>query len=388
MNPEACAPPAVPGLAARLLADTDCQAFGLVERGYAALAQPGSPISALLTGLLVLAVAVFGYRLLLGRGLHLSDAIGLTVKIGVVLVIATSWASWQTLAYDSLARAPTRIAGELLNGINARDPLVSLQSALNGLEAAGVGYRTRAGIASPLVGGPAAAAMTLNISALLLTLAIVGVLVVARVVLALLLAIAPVMAGFILFDGTRGMAEGWLGAMVAAALAPLFVLTLAAVELAIMVPLITRLLAEQTAGRFDTASVTPIGLVALVFAIAMLVAVRAGGRIARGIRLPREAVLRKLAEPGTLQPSLAPETLIAAQSSAARVAQALDGVARRESDTRGTSSRFVVAALGSNANRASRSGDMSAQGAGALGKQNPPLRRAPRGSRAASRRDA
>ena len=28
------APPAVPGLAAQLLADTDCQAFGLVERGF------------------------------------------------------------------------------------------------------------------------------------------------------------------------------------------------------------------------------------------------------------------------------------------------------------------------------------------------------------------
>ena len=31
--------------AARLLADTDCQAFGLIERGYAALAQPGGPVS-------------------------------------------------------------------------------------------------------------------------------------------------------------------------------------------------------------------------------------------------------------------------------------------------------------------------------------------------------
>ena len=35
--PQACAPPDAPGLVSGLLADTDCQAFGLVERGYAAL---------------------------------------------------------------------------------------------------------------------------------------------------------------------------------------------------------------------------------------------------------------------------------------------------------------------------------------------------------------
>ncbi len=74
-----CAPSSADRFAARLLADADCQAFGLVERGYAALAEPGGTVSLALTGLLVIAVAFFGYRLLLGRGLLLSDAVGLTV---------------------------------------------------------------------------------------------------------------------------------------------------------------------------------------------------------------------------------------------------------------------------------------------------------------------
>ena len=166
--------------AARLLADTDCQAFGLVERGYAALSQPGSTVSIALTALLVIAVALFGYRLLLGRGIVLRDAMDLTIKIGVVLLIATSWESWQALAYHGLARAPGEVAGEMLVAIGAPAPLESLQKALDSLTAAGIGYRTRAGIASPLVGGPAAAAAVLNISAVLLTLATVGILVAAR----------------------------------------------------------------------------------------------------------------------------------------------------------------------------------------------------------------
>ncbi len=280
-----CAPPASPGLAARLLADVDCQAFGLVERGYAALAEPGGPVAALVTALLVLAVALFGIRLLMGHGLRLSETVGLAVRIGIVLAIATSWASWQTLAYDTLARGPTAVAGQLLGSIAATDPLAGLQTTLDGLEAASTGYRSRAGIASPLVGGPAAAAMTLQLSGFGLTLSTVGLLVIARLVLAVLLAIAPLMAGFLLFSGTRGVAEGWLRAMVTAALVPMFVLVLLAVELAVLSPLLARLLSEQAAGRFENATVTPIGLVVLVFAGAMLGAAMAGSRIAGGIRL-------------------------------------------------------------------------------------------------------
>ncbi len=389
MNEAYCAPPEVPGLAARLLADTDCQAFGLVERGYAALAQPGGAVSAALTGLMIVAVALFGYRLLLGRGALLSDAVGLAVRIGVVLLIATSWESWQTLAYETLARAPSRIAGEMLSGVAARDPLAGIQVALNKLEAAGVGYRTRAGIASPLVGGPASAAAVLNISALILTVATVGLLVAARVVLALLLAIAPVMAGFILFEATRNMAAGWITAMVTAALVPLFVLTLAAVELAVLIPLVNRLLAEQAAGVFENASVTPIGLVVLVFAIATLAAIRAGGTIARGIRLPR----RKTAPTETT----AVETTVVAEAAppppaapaAARVAQALESLARREggSGSLAIGTRQVAAALGSATVRETRTATMT-MGDGALPVRRPPPARIPRRTRSSARRDA
>ncbi len=274
------------GLAFEVLADADCHAFGLVERGYAALAAPSGPVAATLNSLLVIAVAFFGYRLLLGRGAVLSDAVSLAIRIGVVLLIASSWSGWQALAYDALARAPLRVAGELLSGSGGGGPLNQLQEALDSLEAASVGYRTRAGIASPLVGGPAASAMTLNLSSILLSQSVAGLLVVCRILLAILLALGPVMAGFILFDATRGVAAGWLSAMVATALAPIFILAVAAIELAILSPLIARNLAEQAQGRFEPESVTPIGLVTMVFALAMAAALLASARIASGIRLP------------------------------------------------------------------------------------------------------
>lgn len=332
-----CIPSSADRFVARLLADTDCQAFGLVERGYASLAQPGGTMSTALTGMLVIAVAFFGYRLLLGRGMVLSDAVALTVKIGVVLLLATSWASWQALAYDGLARAPSQVASEMLAGIGAPPPLESLQKALDDLAAAGVGYRSRAGIASPWVGGPAAAAMVLNVSAVLLTLATVGILVAARVVLSILLAIAPAMAGFLLFDTTRGMTSRWVGAMAAAAMAPLFVLLVAAIEFAILAPMIGRLLAEQSAGQFENSSIMPIGLVAIVFGIAMVMAVRAGGRIAQGIRFGRmRPSSNAVAAPAvTVQAAEdRPQRLLAAPAPRPAVAQALESIARRDAPAR------------------------------------------------------
>ena len=398
MNLDLCTSAVADRLATRLLVDTDCQAFGLVERGYAVLSQPGGTIAAALTGLLTIAVALFGYRLLLGRGLMLRDAVGLAVKIGIVLLIATSWESWQLLAYDSFARAPTRIASELLTGIGAPDPLVSLQRALDNLEAAGVGYRTRAGIASPLVGGPAAAAMALNVSALILTLSIIGVLVAMRVVLAILLAIAPLMAGFILFDSTRGMAQGWVGAMATAAITPMFVLILASVEFAILGPIIARVLSEQATGNFETNSVMPIGLVAIIFAIAMLFALRAVSQVARGIRLPGhrgDAVVGQSAT-GPAAASNERVAALAAQTSAARVAQALESSVRRETPASNRSAG-VAQALASAGSRGLR----STTGGGPSNNNNnssinvAPLRlrssRRPviaRRSRAATRRDA
>ena len=397
MTPMVCAPPAIDRFASRLLADTDCQAMGMVERGYAALSQPGGTVSTALTGLMVMAVAFFGYRLLLGRGMILADAVGLTVKLGIVLMLATSWASWQALAYDGVARAPTQVASEMLVGIGLPPPIISLEDTLDNLTQAAVGYRTRAGIASPLVGGPAAAAAVLNISAILVTLSTVGILVATRVVLAILLAIAPAMAGFILFDGTRGLALGWIGAIVAVAIAPAFALLVAALEFAVLTPIIARLLAEQAAGTFENTSVMPIGLVTVVFVIALFFAMRAVGQISRGLLYSRRA-----AAPVVDTASLAGQTvndrsqqapvIIAAPTP--RVSRALEAISRRDgAPGPGAAQRSPISVRASGAAR--DSGGQRASSASTsepsiipFNRRSPQLRSVTRRSRASARRDA
>lgn len=398
MTTGSCPPPDAPGLVAGLLADTDCQAFGLVERGYAALASPQSATGATLTTLMVIAVAFFGYQLMLGRGLVLADLTRLAVRMGVVLLLATSWAMVQSVVYDTVARGPTRVAEELITAIDAPAPLAGIQSALDKIEQASIGWRQRAGIASPFVGGPPTTAMTLNVSAFLLTMTTLGLLVVSRIVLALLLALTPVVAGFLLFDATRGLLESWLRALVAAALAPLGVLLLAAVELAIVNPLLDRILAQQAAGQFLESSVTPLGLVTIVFSIALLAALGVLRSIAGGIRLAGRAPVIARNQPAlTTTLHAATETnlstiLGAREPSHPGVVRALETLQRRDAQAAPDRaapvfSRSAPAAAGALRTRQALTASARAESAYLA---TPPLRRPlrNRASRAAKRRDS
>ena len=395
MNSDLCTPAAVPGLVADLLANTDCQASSLVERGYMALASPGAATAVLLTSLMVISVALYGYRLLLGKGLALSDVTGLAIRLGLVLLLAASWSSFQSLAYDGFARAPGRIASELVVAIDSPPPLEGVQSALDRIEQGNVGWRTRAGIASPLVGGAPTAAMALNISSFLLTLSTVGSLVVSRILLALLLAITPVMAGFLLFDATRGLLEGWLRTLTAAALVPLFVLILCAIELAILNPLLDRMLADQAGGRFELDMVTPVALVVIVFSIAIVVSSRAAASIARGIRLPRKGYFSlPVAAPALSAIVASPPLLLTGPRDAAAspVARALHSAARREAEA--SAGRTVAAAMRGSIEAVPRSqaaADPVGRTESSIASSRPYLvpsrTRLPRASRAAARRD-
>jgi type IV secretion system protein VirB6 len=396
MNPDLCAPAGAPGLVSDLLANTDCQASSLVERGYSALSTPGAATAAVLTSLMVIAVALYGYRLLLGKGLALSDVTGLAIRLGIVLLLAASWSSFQALAYDAFARAPSRIASELVVAIDAPAPLDGVQSALDRIEQGNVGWRTRAGIASPLVGGAPTAAMALNVSSFLLTLSTVGLLVVSRILLALLLAITPVMAGFLLFDATRGLLEGWLRALTGAALVPLFVLILCAIELAILSPLIDHMLADQASGRFELDTVTPVALVVIVFSIAIVASARAATMIARGIRLPRKGFsgTAPVTEPASAAMATERPLLLSGPQSAAAspVARALESAARRDAEQ--STQRTVTAATRDSRHASTTTTSTSAAnanpGAAPLAARphlSPRHTRLPRASRAAARRD-
>ena len=92
-----------------LLLNIDCQAQTIGTTGYQALADPGSPIALVLTALLTIFIALFGLRLVLGETPTLRDGVMAAVKIGVVLLIATSWPAFPTVVFDVVVPGPPEV---------------------------------------------------------------------------------------------------------------------------------------------------------------------------------------------------------------------------------------------------------------------------------------
>ena len=283
--------PLVPALSGAV----DCGLHGVTQGAYALLARPDSAVAMTMTALLTIYVAVMGYRMMLGRApLRVGDLTVSALKIGLVVLLASQWGAYQTLVYDTLTKGPQQIAGAMMPAMQPSgsvfhgNPFQGLQIAYDQLSRSASLYSGHgAANASALQGGPGFAAFALNSSAFLLLMSTLGVTLAAKVALTLLLALAPVFAGLLLFDATRGLVEGWLRASVAFAFAPLAAALMLAAELTVLEPLIVQLAQMEDAGRFDLAPPTMVFTLILVFAGVMAGLIVAGVMIAKGLRLPR-----------------------------------------------------------------------------------------------------
>lgn len=283
-----------PTMVQGLIGSVDCRVHDLAASGYAALAGPGSPVALLLTGLMTLYVVFIGYRLMLGRGgLRVGDATLMVLKFSLVVALATNWPLFQTLVYDTATKGPAEVGGFLLGGLRGQpaDPFASLQEAFDGLQKSAALMASRASPgAAAMQGGPGFGAFAANTAGLTLVLSTLGVLLASKVVLAILLALAPLIAGLMLFEATRGLVEGWLKAMIALALTPLVATLTLSLELAMLAPSLQALAEARATQQFATFDLDP-AVTALVltsvFALVMVLAVIAMGVVAAGLRLPR-----------------------------------------------------------------------------------------------------
>jgi type IV secretion system protein VirB6 len=136
------------------------------------------------------------------------------------VALATNWALFQTLVYDTLFKAPTELGGLLLDGQRAPfDPYAGCRSPSTACKRRPTLGQPRRSAPPPLQGGPGFAAFAVNTGGMIMLLSTLGVVLASKVVLAVLLALAPLIAGLLLFEATQGLVEGWLKAMIALAVA-------------------------------------------------------------------------------------------------------------------------------------------------------------------------
>ena len=268
----------IPGLTGFI----DCRVHDLGEQGFLALSAPGSFAASALTGLLTLFVAFAGYRLLLGEAPGVRGIVLLAARLGMVLALTTQWPAYQTVIYRVIIDGPAQIAARLgaPDDLTARLQKVYLR--LDGAaekndtpaEPAPVSSRTQAMAVSPQPRDN-----PLKPASLAFLTEVAGSLAGARIAAGILLALGPLFVAFLLFDGTRGLFEGWLRGLGATAIATVATTLVLDLQLAVMEP---QAAALTDAGRLPG----EILVTTLVFAVALVLALSVSILVAAGLRLP------------------------------------------------------------------------------------------------------
>lgn len=270
------------------LRSLECAGQSLGEAGYQALAAPGSLVGNVLLAMLTLFIALQGARLMFGRSINMGEASLAAVKIGLVLMLATSWPAVRTVFYDTAIKGPAELLGQMGGDRASLDArLERIDSGMVRLTQWGTGkLDLQAGRTAD--GSPAATAFNgqalndgfgLAGGRLFFLIGVIGGLGATWLLSGLLVSLLPLFAGFLLFDHSRGLALGWLRGWFFLFITSLTFTLLLAVEATLLEPWLVRVIAERSAD-FATPS-APIELMAMTgaFGLIMVVAMLVIGRM-------------------------------------------------------------------------------------------------------------
>ena len=295
-----CAPFGADGPAgvADALAKVDCVASDATAVSFGRLFGAHGSFQTALTIILTLYVALLAFNLLTGRSaLRVSVLTPRMMTLGLVLTFATSWIAYQSVVWNLATGAPDEIASVLV-GTNGSATTIFAQH-LDGVFNAITDAASSITPAPPPAGVPAAAAaavpsMTspaniLSIAGLILLLGTVGVLVVCRLALAALLIIGPVFIVLALFEGTRGLFEGWLKSVAMFALVPLLTVVMGSGALVAIAPMVAGL--GEGGAEISLRSAVSILVASIIYVALMLVVFKVAASLTKGWRMGRAQAL-------------------------------------------------------------------------------------------------
>lgn len=261
------------GIAAALTA-VDCIASDVSEQAFSRLFGADGQLGMVLTILLTLYVAFFGFSLMLGRSnLSVRAAIPKMMTMGLVLTFATSFAAFQTVFYNLIVLGPNYIAGILTDSQGSATANFAAK-----LDVVFVAVQEASGDNVDINTFSPPGMMWLG--AMLLMIGTVGLLVTARIGLALLLAVGPIFVVLALFNGTRGLFVGWLKGLVMLAVAPLFAVVGGSIMLEMAVPILAALVAVP--GEIDQQAAMAFFLVGFVHCMLMLMVLFVSSKMVGG----------------------------------------------------------------------------------------------------------
>lgn len=273
-NCQAVTESAAGGIAASLRA-VDCVASNFTGQAFGQMFAPGGTLITVLTILLTLYIAFFGFALLSGRtNLSIRALMPKIITVGFVLTLVTSWIAFQTLVVNFALGGPDWIAGVLTGdkGSATQTFAAKIDIVFQAVQEANQGNTNDISAFSP----PG----LMWLGAILLLLGTVGVLVTARIALAVLIALGPLFIVMALFNGSRGLFAGWVKGLTMLALAPLFAVLGGSVMLELAVPILAALVAS--AGQIDPQAAMAFFMVGAVHVALMVMVLKVAGTMVSG----------------------------------------------------------------------------------------------------------
>jgi len=309
------------GFVRGVLDAADCHVTQQVEGAYQGLFGHPAALAAGLSAVLTIYVALYGFRLLTGGALKLSDVVIRVLQLSIVIALVTEWDLYQRLVYGVLFHGPEQLAQTVLRSIHGvgMDPFAQLEAVFFELNAAAadlwksstpnpllaaaatadgstVAQAAEQGQAvsqmPPTGAGPEAPGLGragpigLWVAAYAMLLSSVGVLLVCKILLGLLLAVGPLFFVLYLFGSARGLLTGWLRATLGFSLAPMLVTLTVAMFLQVALPLIPPLQAARVNGADPTQPALALMTLSLVFAAVTAISLKVTGDMAGALSLP------------------------------------------------------------------------------------------------------
>jgi type IV secretion system protein VirB6 len=281
-----------PAGVADALSKVDCLANDATAMSFGRLFGANGSFQTALTIVLTLYIALLAFNLLTGRSaLRLSVLTPRMMTLGLVLTFATSWVAYQSVVWNLATGAPDEIASVLVGTKGSATVLFAQQ--LDGFFTAITDAASNITPPNPAIAAatPALAspANILSIGALIMLLGTVGVLVVCRLALAALLIIGPVFIVLALFEGTRGLFEGWLKSVALFALVPLLTVVMGSGALVAIAPMVAGL--DQAGAEIPLRTAVSILVASIIYLSLMVLVFKVAGSLTRGWRLGRAPAL-------------------------------------------------------------------------------------------------
>jgi len=309
-----------PAGVADALSKVDCLATDATSVSFGRLFGAHGSFTTALTILLTLYIALLAFNLLTGRSaLKISVLTPRMMTLGLVLTFATSWIAYQSVVWNLATGAPDEIASVLVGTNGSATTLFANQ--LDGLFNAINDAVTAANPAgTTVVPGLTSPSSILSIAGLLLLLGTVGVLVVCRLALAALLILGPVFIVLALFEGTRGLFEGWLKCVATFAVVPLLTVVMGSGALVAINPMIAGL--AENGAQIPLKTAVSILVASIIYLSLMLLVFKVAAMLTKGWRMGRaqqEGASRSFASfgGGFQERALTPAPAISSAASAA-----------------------------------------------------------------------